>query len=119
MVNTTIDLDKAINHSLSHKTTFRSLAEYLYHEAKFTDDAQVNNDSFFLPQSTLSLHQMERQQPGHYRFVHPVQRAEKAQKKTIKTDQPAASKHYNSQMGGTDLMDQNVGCYRIIIRSKK
>jgi len=32
---------------------------------------------------------------------------------------PAAIKHYNSQIEGTDLMDQNVGCYRICIRSNK
>lgn len=26
---------------------------------------------------------------------------------------------YNNSMGGTDLMDQNINCYRIRVRNKK
>jgi len=54
--------------------------------------------------------------------VQPVDKAKRwsnAAKKEVQVTQPAAIKHYNANMGGTDRMDQNVGCYRISIRSKK
>ena len=54
--------------------------------------------------------------------VQPVDKAKRwssAAKKEIQVTQPAAIKYHNANMGGTDRMDQNVGCYRIIIRSKK
>jgi len=54
--------------------------------------------------------------------VQPVDKAKRwsnATKKEIQVTQPAAVKQYNANIGGTDRMDQNVGCYRISIRSKK
>jgi len=54
--------------------------------------------------------------------VQPVDKAKRwsnAAKKEVQVTQPAAVKHCNANMGGTDRMDQNVGCYRISIRSKK
>ena len=41
------------------------------------------------------------------------------QQRHVKIDQPNAIKLYNSSMGGTDRMDQNIATYRIGIRSKK
>lgn len=54
--------------------------------------------------------------------VQPVDKAKRwssAAKKEILVTQPAAIKQYNVCMGGTDRMDQNIGCYRTSIRSKK
>jgi len=54
--------------------------------------------------------------------VQPVDKAKRwsnAAKMEIQVTQPAAIKQYNANMGGTDRMDQNVGCYRTSIRSKK
>jgi len=51
--------------------------------------------------------------------VDKVRRWSSAAKKEIQIPQPAAIRQYNAHMGGTDRMDQNVGSYRITIRSKK
>jgi len=84
--NTAIDLDKAINHSLSHKTTFRSLAEYLSHEAKFTMMLMIIMiRSFCL---SLLVHFIRWNDNSRV-----IQKAEKAQKKTIEIDQPSTIKH--------------------------
>lgn len=42
-----------------------------------------------------------------------------SEKKIIHVPRPNAIGKYNSSMGGTDLMDQNVARHRISIRSKK
>lgn len=54
--------------------------------------------------------------------IEPVQKAKRwssALKKVIDVDQPNLINAYNSGMGGTDRMDQNISKYRISIRSKK
>ena len=54
--------------------------------------------------------------------VFPLQKAERwsrVEKRHVEIDQPNAIKLYNSSMGGTDRMDQNIAAYRIGIRSKK
>jgi YD repeat-containing protein len=51
--------------------------------------------------------------------VEKVKRWSSSEKKRIEVSQPAAIKFYNTYMGGTDRMDQNVSCYRTCIRSKK
>lgn len=54
--------------------------------------------------------------------VNPITKAKRwsaSAKEVIEIDQPSMIAQYNMQMGGTDRMDQNVGCYRISIRSKK
>ena len=48
-----------------------------------------------------------------------VQRWSAKEKKKVLLDQPNQIKCYNSNMGGVDRLDQNVGTYRISIRSKK
>lgn len=51
--------------------------------------------------------------------VKKVSRYSRQQKKIISVPQPSLISNYNKFMGGTDLMDQNVACYRIGLRSKK
>ncbi|XP_053389577.1 piggyBac transposable element-derived protein 3-like [Mercenaria mercenaria] len=54
--------------------------------------------------------------------VEPVQTASRwsrAERRRIRIKQPDAIRQYNQTMGGVDRMDQNVGKYRISIRSKK
>ena len=48
-----------------------------------------------------------------------AQRWSYAEKKKITISQPHMIAQYNKHMGGVDRMDQNVGVYRISIRSKK
>lgn len=50
--------------------------------------------------------------------IRKVSRYSRKQKKILSLPQPALINKYNKFMGGTDLMDQNVGCYRIGIREK-
>ena len=53
--------------------------------------------------------------------VFPLQKAKRwsgVQKRHLEIDQPNAIKRYNSSMGGTDRMDQNIATYSIGIRSK-
>ncbi|GFR80203.1 PiggyBac transposable element-derived protein 3 [Elysia marginata] len=40
-------------------------------------------------------------------------------RKKVQIDQPSIVQAYNNYMGGVDRLDQNVGAYRIAIRSKK
>lgn len=48
-----------------------------------------------------------------------VKRYSKAEKKYVNVPRPDLIGRYNSNMGGTDLMDENINTYRIDIRSKK
>lgn len=48
-----------------------------------------------------------------------VKRYSQAEKKFIQVTRPHVVGEYNKNMGGTDLMDQNISAYRIGIRSKK
>lgn len=48
-----------------------------------------------------------------------AQRWSSSQKKKIAIPQPLCIQQYNRYMGGTDRLDQNVGCYRISINRKK
>ena len=48
-----------------------------------------------------------------------VQRWSAKETKRINVDQPGMVKAYNKGMGGVDRMDQNVGAYRISMRTKK
>ena len=43
-------------------------------------------------------------------------RFNRVEKKTVQVPQPACIKKYNSRMGGVDLLDNLVACYRIIYR---
>jgi len=59
---------------------------------------------------------------SNYHGVNPITSAKRwsaAKKCEISIDQPSLITMYNSCMGGTDQMDQNVNQYRITIRSKK
>lgn len=51
--------------------------------------------------------------------VSQVKRYSQAEKKIIQVSRPNLIGEYNSHMGGTDLMDENLSRYRIGIRSKK
>lgn len=54
--------------------------------------------------------------------VEPVQEAARysfAEKKPVKIPQPHLIAEYNKNMGGVDLMDDNISTYRINIRGKK
>lgn len=51
--------------------------------------------------------------------VSQVRRYSQKEKKIISVPRPNLIGQYNSSMGGTDLMDENIGRYRIGIRSKK
>ena len=54
--------------------------------------------------------------------VYPLENASRwsaKEKKKITVSQPHTIKDYNTYMGGTDRMDQNINCYRISIRKKK
>lgn len=51
--------------------------------------------------------------------VSQVKRYSVEQKKHILVQRPAVIAEYNKHMGGVDKMDENVGRYRIAIRSKK
>lgn len=48
-----------------------------------------------------------------------VKRYSQADKKIVQVPRPFAIGQYNSNMGGTDLMDENLARYQISIRSKK
>lgn len=48
-----------------------------------------------------------------------VTRFSKSERKKISVSQPYCLSEYNKYMGGTDLMDGNINCYRIGIRGKK
>lgn len=48
-----------------------------------------------------------------------VKRYSQQQKRNIMIPRPNLIAKYNTYMGGTDQMDQNLGCYRIGIRGKK
>lgn len=48
-----------------------------------------------------------------------VKRYSQSEKKYISVDRPALIGRYNTNMGGTDLMDEGISTYRISIRSKK
>ena len=48
-----------------------------------------------------------------------VQRWSQKDKKRVLVRQPSLIKEYNQGMGGTDRMDENIGCYRIAIRQRK
>lgn len=48
-----------------------------------------------------------------------VKRYSQAQRKIISVPMPHVISQYNANMGGTDLMDENLGRYEISIRSKK
>ena len=48
-----------------------------------------------------------------------VKRYSQADKRVISVPRPNLIGQYNNYMGGTDLMDQNIGRYRISIRGKK
>jgi DNA excision repair protein ERCC-6 len=54
--------------------------------------------------------------------VNPLAKATRwsaQEKKKVLVDQPDMINQYNRNMGGVDRLDQNVGTYRISIRSKK
>lgn len=54
--------------------------------------------------------------------VYPVSKVKRwsaKEKKSVQLDQPAIIASYNKGMGGVDRMDQNVGAYRITMRTKK
>lgn len=51
--------------------------------------------------------------------VHSVERFSRKEKSQVKIQQPNIVKHYNPTMGGVDLADENISCYRISIRGKK
>ncbi|KAJ8941966.1 hypothetical protein NQ314_010185 [Rhamnusium bicolor] len=51
--------------------------------------------------------------------MNQVKRYSRKDKKHIQVSRPFVIGEYNSGMGGTDLMDGGVNCYRIGIRSKK
>ena len=58
---------------------------------------------------------------SNVRGVFPLQKANRwsgVQKRHVEIDHPNSIKLYNSSMGGTDRMDQNIAAYRIGIRSK-
>ncbi|XP_039286300.1 piggyBac transposable element-derived protein 3-like isoform X1 [Nilaparvata lugens] len=48
-----------------------------------------------------------------------VNRYSKREKKTVLVKRPYLISEYNKFMGGTDLMDENINCYRVSVRSKK
>ena len=51
--------------------------------------------------------------------MHSAKRWSMKDKKYIQVEQPHVVHEYNKTMGGVDLMDQNVSCYRINMRTKK
>lgn len=51
--------------------------------------------------------------------VGTVKRFSQKMKRNVAIPRPQVIAKYNTYMGGTDQMDQNLGCYRIGIRSKK
>lgn len=51
--------------------------------------------------------------------VSQVRRFSQKEKRNVMVPRPKLISNYNSFMGGTDQMDQNVSCYRIGIRGKK
>ena len=51
--------------------------------------------------------------------LHHAKRWSMKEKIYIQVEQPHIVHVYNKTMGGVDLMDQNVSCYRINIRTKK
>lgn len=51
--------------------------------------------------------------------VSQVRRYSQKERKIISVPRPNLIGKYNAAMGGTDLMDENIGRYRIAIRSKK
>ncbi|XP_070181172.1 piggyBac transposable element-derived protein 3-like [Littorina saxatilis] len=54
--------------------------------------------------------------------VHPLQVAKRwsrSESRQVQLPQPFLIRHYNQTMGGVDRTDQNVGKYRVAIRSKK
>lgn len=48
-----------------------------------------------------------------------VKRFSRQEKKLVQVPRPLAVSTYNNNMGGTDLMDENINRYRISIRGKK
>ena len=51
--------------------------------------------------------------------IHKAKRWSKGKRNHIEIDMPDSVRAYNHTMGGVDLFDQQVSCYRIRIRSKK
>lgn len=51
--------------------------------------------------------------------VGKVKRYSRKERKQIQVDRPAAVAHYNSTMGGVDLLDANVAQCRTVVRGKK
>ncbi|KAJ8883086.1 hypothetical protein PR048_014925 [Dryococelus australis] len=51
--------------------------------------------------------------------VHSVKRYDRKTKTALQVQYPDIISQYNHHMGGVDLLDSIVGCYKIVLRSKK
>lgn len=59
---------------------------------------------------------------GYYDFIEPLSKVKRwsaKDKQKVDILQPLLFNHYNSSMGGVDLLDQAVNTYRILIQGKK